>query len=526
MNMSKYNNDIYLMYEEESNKNNLLTKEIKRCKLEIDNLQYELSYKTKSIASKIDKAVKDATEPLIDELSNTKKELKQALKEIKRLKEELASRDYKVDKLECQVNKDSTNSGIPTSKEIRSKHVKTGANAYNHREKTSKKTGGQFGHKGRTLTKEKLLTKIKENNIKVKKIIHKIEGEKNDKDIVKYRIGLKMELYIEEHIFKHTPKSKEKLLKEYYSEVTYNNDLKALVTTLGNYYSLGYSKVKELMNDISYGIVELSEGSVDNFYEEFSNKSLPTINNITTNLLNGKYQHTDETTTKENGKDSYYRGYANPTNVLYKYHHHKGDTPIEEDGILENFFGTIISDHEVGIFKYGTNNQDCICHIGRYCIEGSQNVFETKWQMELYRLLLRCDRTRRIASLFGLNKFEQSDLKKIESEYDQILKMGRLENDTIASTYWKEKENTLLKRLVKYKKSVLFYIYDFSIPSNNNFMERCLRMIKGKTKVSGGFRSTRGGERFGNIMSVIKTAKLRKLNPFNCIKSIYENKRV
>ena len=55
-------------------------------------------------------------------------------------------------------------------------------------------------------------------------------------------------------------------------------------------------------------------------------------------------------------------------------------------------------------------------------------------------------------------------------------------------------------------------------------MERLLRMIKGKTKVSGGFRSTKGGERFGKIMSVIKTAKLRKLNPFDCITKIYEGK--
>ena len=47
-------------------------------------------------------------------------------------------------------------------------------------------------------------------------------------------------------------------------------------------------------------------------------------------------------------------------------------------------------------------------------------------------------------------------------------------------------------------------------------------MIKGKTKVSGGFRSENGAVRFGKIMSIIKTAKLRNLNPFECIKSIFE----
>ena len=58
---------------------------------------------------------------------------------------------------------------------------------------------------------------------------------------------------------------------------------------------------------------------------------------------------------------------------------------IKEDNILTNFFGTIVSDHEVGIFKYGLNNQDCVIHTGRYCIEAEQNVYETWWQMELYR---------------------------------------------------------------------------------------------------------------------------------------------
>lgn len=47
-------------------------------------------------------------------------------------------------------------------------------------------------------------------------------------------------------------------------------------------------------------------------------------------------------------------------------------------------------------------------------------------------------------------------------------------------------------------------------------------MIKEKTRVSGGFRSSRGGERFGYIMSIIKTAELRKLNPLDCIQQIFK----
>ena len=516
--MSKYNNQIYKMYEEECNKNDLLIKEIKNCKLEISDLKTKLKQQTNKNRIEIEKV----TTPLKQEISNLNDKLDDAHKEIERLKKELDKKNYSIDKLECSINKNSSNSGIPTSKEIKSSKQKSGTNTYNHREKKSKKTGGQFGHKGKTLTKEDLLNKIKENNIKVVTMNHTIKGNNTQEDIVKYKIGVNVEVYVEEHIFKHTETSQEVLPKEYYSDVTYKDEIKALVVTLGNYYSLGYSKVKEILYDFSNGIVDISEGTIDNIYEEFSNKSDDTINNIINNILNGKYQHTDEITTKENGKDSYYRGYANKENVLYKYHHHKGDTPIKDDKILTNFYGTIISDHEVGIFKYGINNQDCVIHTGRYCIEAEQNVYETWWQMELYRFLLKIEKQRKILMKFGKNSFTKEEIKKIEDEYDNILEEAKIQNKLIPSTYWKEKENALLKRLIKYKNTTLLYIHDFELPYDNNHMERLLKMIKGKTKVSGGFRSTKGGERFGKIMSIIKTAKLRNLNPLNCIKQIYQ----
>lgn len=511
-----YNIDIYKMYEETENKNKYLIDKYNKLKLDYDVLKSDFN----NLKNKIDYEVNNATGPLIDKINSLEEKLDNANKEIERLKAELGKKDYSIDKLQCSVDKDSTNSGIPTSKEIKQKHPRT--NTYNHRQPTSRKTGAQVGHVGRTLTKEKIVSIMRELNIRPKKVVHYIKGNSSKQDIIRYKVGLRNELYVVEHIFKYKENSNNVLPKDYYSSVTYDDDLKSLILMLGNNYSLSYNKVKEILYDFSKGVINISEGTIDNIYEEFANKSIDTINNITTNLLNGTYQHTDETTTKENGKDSYYRGYANEKNVLYKYHHHKGDSPIKGDNILPNFFGTIISDHEVGIFKYGTNNQDCIYHIGRYCIESNQNIFNTEWQMKLYNFLLRCDRTRKIAVQYNLDKFEEEDLKRLEQEYDEILENGKVENNNISSKYWKDKENALLNRLIKYKDCVLFYIHDFTIPADNNFMERALRMIKGKTKISGGFRSARGGERFGNIMSIIKTAKLRKLNPLICITKIFK----
>ena len=144
--------------------------------------------------------------------------------------------------------------------------------------------------------------------------------------------------------------------------------------------------------------------------------------------------------------------------------------------------------------------------------------------MEMYYFLLRIEKNRKILTAFGRDYFTKKEITEIEKEYDMILQKAEEENKEISSTYWQEKEEKLRKRLVKSKVNVLFYIHDFTVPYDNNFMERLLRMIKGKTKVSGGFRSKRGGERFGNIMSIIKTAKLRKQDVYKSIGQIFEGK--
>ena len=513
------NNEIYKLYEEEVAKTEKANKEIRDLKLEI----YVLKTDLKCSEDKINSAVEDATKPLTEKINILEEDLLKAYDEIDRLKNELNNKNkvetnnYEIDKLKSQINKDSSNSSIPTSKEIKHK-VRT--NTYNHRTPSTNKIGAQFNHKGSTLTKEKIEQEIKEKRLKVKEIVHYIKGKSKEEDIIKYRKGIKVEVYVEKHIFAHDENSTDVLPKEFYSDVTYKEDLQALIILLGNYFCLPYNKIKELFSDLTDGIIDLSEGTIDNIYEKFSNKTEGTILNIIKNLKNGKFQHTDETVTKENGKDRYYRGYANSLNVLYKYHNHKGDKPIEEDNILVNYYGTVITDHDTGMFKYGTHNQDCVVHFGRYCIEQDQNITVTTWPMDLYRLLLKFEKNRKIISKFGATEFSKEEIKLMEEDYDIILQRAKEENEFIPSTYWKEKANTLLNRCIKFKDEMLFYLHDFDIDYDNNFIERALRMIKGKTKVSGGFRSENGAIRFGNVMSIIKTSKLRGINPFDSINRI------
>ena len=75
----------------------------------------------------------------------------------------------------------------------------------------------------------------------------------------------------------------------------------------------------------------------------------------------------------------------------------------------------------------------------------------------------------------------------------------------------------------KYKDNHLAFVKDLNVPFDNNLSERELRIVKTKTKVSGGFRSENGCENYCNILSIINTAKKRNINPFKAIISVFSN---
>ena len=48
------------------------------------------------------------------------------------------------------------------------------------------------------------------------------------------------------------------------------------------------------------------------------------------------------------------------------------------------------------------------------------------------------------------------------------------------------------------------FIYDFSVPFDNNPSERDLRIIKIKTKISGGFKNIHSAEAYCDAISIIR----------------------
>lgn len=67
------------------------------------------------------------------------------------------------------------------------------------------------------------------------------------------------------------------------------------------------------------------------------------------------------------------------------------------------------------------------------------------------------------------------------------------------------------------------FLYDFSVPFDNNLAERDIRHFKIKQKISGHFNSMEGMRIYSTIKSIIGTLKKQGRNFYDEISKIYKN---
>ena len=362
---------------------------------------------------------------------NLRLEIKSLTKQLDEANETIKKLQKDNDRLKNQINKNSSNSSKPSSSNFTTPKKKTSANEYNYRVKSTNKVGGQIGHEGHNLSKKDIEALIDKKKIKVKIIKHNIKGKTGDEPMIKYRMGVEINTYVEKHLFIPNENSNDVLPKEFYTDVTYDNNIKALSIELGTYNLVTYDRLSDFFNVITDGILNISNGTLVNFLREFSNKSKASLDNLEYDILNSKNIHTDETGTKFNKKNMYVRNYSNEKSVIYKAHKSKGHKPILEDNILPKFCGRIMVDHDTTLYSYGSKNYEYNIHIGRYLEEIIQNVPNTLWEVKMKDLIFRMYNTKNISISYGLKGFNKEKVKEYEAEYDNILKLAKEENKNI-----------------------------------------------------------------------------------------------
>lgn len=84
------------------------------------------------------------------------------------------------------------------------------------------------------------------------------------------------------------------------------------------------------------------------------------------------------------------------------------------------------------------------------------------------------------------------------------------------------KAKSLLDRFNQYIDDILRFMYDFSVPFDNNLAERDLCMVKVKQKILGTFRSEQGANIFARIRGYISTVRKNNMSLIEAMKDAFK----
>ena len=459
-----------------------------------------LSHEVKTIKRDTEKKYKAEIKKIKEE---HKKEVNSLKSEIKTLREENKKLNNEVDRLKSQINKDSDNSSSPPSSDI-----KPNRKIPNNRKSTNNKVGGQTGHKGYYLSKKEVVEKIR-NNVFEHKIID--IGKKSDKYISKYILDIKVNVIAKEYRFYQDENGKYNIPKEFKVDVQYGPEIKTLCSTLNTEGIVAINKLTDFVSSISHGKLKISNGSIVNFIKELAVKSKSIMKNFEEEILNALLIHTDATTTRCDNKNMCVRNYSTDKYTLLKATNGKSKKYIDESGILPKYVGALSHDHETLMYNYGKKHAECNVHILRY-LTGNYDNTSNNWCKDLSSFLCSLNEYKKELLSKNITSISMQNLEKYSLRYDEIIKKGFEENKKITSKYYAKEERKLLNRLKKYKENHLIFIYDFSMPFDNNLSERELRHVKCKQKISGFFKSKEGLQNYLDIKSLIITCKKQCLD--------------
>jgi transposase len=428
--------------------------------------------------------------------------------EIIKLKIDNKELTLRLKELEARINKNSGNSSKPPSSDGLKK-IK------NSREKSNKHTGGQPGHKGRTL--EKIENPDEIIDLRPKKcecgcdLTNVISITQTRQVIEIPKIELKVTEYQGNQI--ECPNCHKKHLTEFPSEVTqpvqYGENLQGLMAYLTQYQFLPLARAAELVRDLTGH--SISEGTLVNVNNKLFKNLENVENEIKEQIIASQVVHFDETGVRCSGKTNWLHSASTDKLTHYAVHNKRGTEATKEIDILPEFEGTAVHDHWKPYYTFDKcTHAECNAHNIRNLKDAYEN-FEQSWAKDMAGLLIEIKEYVKTLILVGNDSMSPEEILIYQMKYKSIISKGKEDNPIQISAKTgrpaKNAADRLLARLEKYDIETLSFMYDFTIPFDNNLAERDLRMIKLRQKISGCFRGEESPNVFCRIRGYISTCR-------------------
>lgn len=422
----------------------------------------------------------------------------------------------RIEKLEDQLAKNSSNSGKPPSRDGYEKPAPK-----SRRKRSGKKSGGQMGHLGSTLKMVAKADKFEVHsvdccascnaNLKREKVV---EVEKRQVfDLPEIRIQ------VTEHQaeVKICPKCQESTKASFPPGVShktqYGKRIKGQMAYFHEHQLLPLERTQETFKDL-YG-QSIAEGTILLVCEELAKKVKPANAAIKKHLT---YEEDvagfDETGLRIESSLHWLHVVCTRLLTYYAVHKKRGKEAMDAFGILPNFTGRAIHDGFKTYFKY-TNVKHGLCnqhHLRSF--DFLKERHPQKWVTAMDDLLLNIKTKVELAKKKSKTNLSPQAITDFSTQYDTLLKQGFKKNPLLKVEgplkRGRPKQSfarNLLHHLSDHKEAVLAFMVDFNVPFDNNQAERDIRMMKVRQKISGCFRSQHGAEIFCAVRGYISTAR-------------------
>jgi transposase len=435
----------------------------------------------------------------------------------------------RIDELEHRLNMNSTNSSKPPSSDGLGKPKPKPKNL---REPTNKKTGGQKGHKGTTLSPKEIpdVTQRHEPHqcSHCGQDLSGVEGTVIKKSQVADLPEIALEFTEHQAIEKECPHCHHKNqgeLPEWMEDVQvqYGPRVHALLTYLNVEQILPYERIVEICADVFS--FKPSEGTVYAGIEDCYT-ALETVEEKTKEKLKEEEViHCDETGVRMEGKTGWLHVVSTEDLTYYHVDSKRGKEALDRIGILGEYKGTVIHDCLSPYFQFDVSHGLCNAHLLRE-LKYVWEEMNQPWAKEMKELLIG-----------GLNEKNEKGIPDEESyaeyekKYIEILNRGKEQQppptpkpEGRRGKKAKSKSLNLIERMERRRDAVLAFLRKENVPFTNNQAERDIRMAKVKMKVSGGFRTREGACMFARIRAVISTLRKQGKKIFAELQSVFMGK--
>lgn len=211
------------------------------------------------------------------------------------------------------------------------------------------------------------------------------------------------------------------------------------------------------------------------------------------------------------------------TSTLTAYHadeHGRSGTSITAFGILPRFTGIAMHDAYAAYDSYtACTHALCNAHIIREAAgigEFDPAAAADGWPADLIVLLSDAHRWTRHWSARGHVRLPDFKLRDLHERYDQLVDRALAAHPQ--RTGRQSAARNLGLRLHDRRAEFLRFATDFRVDFSNNTAEQAIRMIKTKTKVSGGFRTLTGAQIFLALRGYISTVRKNGYNALTALR--------